>query len=525
MKQILLVLRKDCRKFWPEILLSLAITSAFVWLSPYLWRNASPSSPHWFALDWQRLQVLANVVEFLVPVTWLILISRVVHEENLIGNRQFWLTRPYLWQALLTEKLLFVALFVGVPFAISQICLLIGAGFSPKAYVPNLAATLLLVAGAIVVPIFTLSTVTRTLLRIIGTLLTFVVTLIGFAFLAGNMTFGPNVSIPYSDRITIPIILAFCCTVMIAQYSARKLWLSRTLLVILCITVAGLAMQPFAVSLLERIYQLPYPGHPNPIQLSVDAASKEGITAASWDGKTVFLSIPIVASEIPLDGQVSPDDVRITIDSADGTHWTSPWQSIANHRISADSPRDTLSVGIDKSTFDRTRNSPVTIHLKIAFTQLTEGESSTEKFDPQRELLLPHIGSCTYDGGNDYLRSDFSCRVPFHSPALTRITVVRSPYPCTNDPSQPGAHPDSTWIEGPLHTELAALDLSPIRTMEINLPSYQPTSVVRDNSAKLALCPGAPITVTSFKLVRRFQYQLDLVGVQLPDGYHTFTQH
>lgn len=525
MKQILLVLRKDCRKFWPEILLSLVITSVFVWLSPYLWRNPSPSSPHWFALDWQRLQILANVVEFLLPVAWLILISRVVHEENLVGNRQFWLTRPYRWQALLAEKLLFVALFVGVPFAIAQICLLVGSGFSPRAYLPNLAVALLLVAGAIVVPMFALATVTRTLLRIIGTLLTFVVILVAIVFLASDATFGPNVSIPYSDRITIPIILAFCGTVMIAQYSARKLWLSRTLLVILCVTVAGLAMQPFAVSLLERIYQLPYPGHTNPIQVTLDATSREGITAASWNGKTIFLSIPIAASEIPLDGQITPDDVRVTIDSADGTHWTSPWQSIANHRIASESPRDTLTVGIDKDTFDRLRTSPVTVHIKVALTQLTEGDSTTEKFDPTRELSLAHIGSCTYDGGLNHFRTDFSCRVPFHSPALTRITVVRSPFPCTNDPSQPGAHPDSNWIEGPLHTELAALDLSPIRTMSFNLPSYQPTSVPGDNSAKLALCPGAPITVTSFKLVRRFQYQLDLPDVKLPDGNLTSTQN
>jgi hypothetical protein len=515
-KQILLVLRKDCRKFWPEILLTLAITAAFVWLSPYLWRNPSPAAPHWFTLDWQRLQILANLVEALVPVTWLILIARVVHEENLVGNRQFWLTRPYTWQALLAEKLLFVMLFVGVPFTVSQICLLLGAGFSPMAYLPNLAVALLLMAGFVVVPMIAIASVTRTLLRIIGSLLTVVIALAAVDFLGADFRFAPAVSIPYSDRITIPIILIFCATVLVAQYSARKLWLSRTLLVILGITVVGLAMQPFAVSLLERIYQLPYPGHTNPIVVRQDTSSKEGITALTWNGRTVNLNIPIEATQIPPDGQVTPDDIRITIDSANGTHWTSPWQAIENHRLSNEAPRDILSVDIDRATFDRLRTSPVTLHVGIAFTQLAQGDSSTLAFDPQRDLFLPHVGICTYDGSAAFLRNDLSCRVALHSPPLTRITIARSPFPCTREGTQPGVEPDSTWIEGSIHPDAASLDLSPVRTMDIILPSYQPVSAHEESSTKLALCPGAPITVTSFRLVRRFQYQLDLPAVTMP---------
>ena len=69
MKQILLVLRKDFRKFWPEILLSLAITGAFVWMNPYQWRPFDPTSlPGLFRLDLQHLQILAGVVEVLLPV-------------------------------------------------------------------------------------------------------------------------------------------------------------------------------------------------------------------------------------------------------------------------------------------------------------------------------------------------------------------------------------------------------------------------------------------------------------------------
>ncbi len=153
-KQILLVLRKDCRKFWPEILLSLAITSAFVWLNPYQWRSPNLSAPTSFGLDWQHLRVLANVVEVLLPITWLILIVRVVQDENLVGNRQFWVTRPYIWQLLLAEKLLFVSLFVCAPFAVAQAALLWRAGFNPAHYLPGLTYSLLLMIIVAILPMF-----------------------------------------------------------------------------------------------------------------------------------------------------------------------------------------------------------------------------------------------------------------------------------------------------------------------------------------------------------------------------------
>jgi len=513
-KQVLLVLRKDCRKFWPETLLTLAITSAFVWMNPYQWRGASPSAPIWFGFDWQHLQILANVVEVLLPVSWLILIARVVHDENLVGNRQFWLTRPYLWQLLLVEKLLFVAIFIGIPFTIAQVCLLIRAGISPVAYLPNLSFSLILIAGAVIVPIFALATVTSSLLRMIGTLLAIVAILLAIVFLASTRPAGPSVNIPYSDRITI--IFAFCGTVLIAQYSARKLWLSRTLLVILLVTVGGLAMNPFAVSLLERIYQLPYPGHPNPIQVTTDTSSREGVTGSSWNGKSANLNIPLVVSGLPIDGQLLADDIRVTIDAADGTHWTSPWQAIYNHRFASDSPTGEVVVEVDKTVIARVHGSPVTLHVALAFTQLEANPSSTITFDPKTDFILPHVGTCTYDGSNSYLNGNFSCRAAFHQPVLTRITVVRSPWPCEAAyPGQPGAHPDTTWLDGPLHPDPADINFSPVQVAGISVPNYQPVGY-DESGARLALCPGAPITITSYRLVRRFQYQMDLPNTQLP---------
>ena len=125
MPQALHIFRKDIRKFWPEILVSIAIAAVFVWIYPYQWLVILPPESHSF-LDLRRLQILATVVAGLLPITWAILITRVVHAENLIGDRQFWITRPYDRRHLLCAKLLFLAAFVYVPFLVAQMALLDG---------------------------------------------------------------------------------------------------------------------------------------------------------------------------------------------------------------------------------------------------------------------------------------------------------------------------------------------------------------------------------------------------------------
>jgi len=101
MNQILNIFRKDTRRFWPEIVLSLVITAAFALIYPVQWLPGTGERV-------RELQYLASVFTGLVPVSWWLLIGRVVHAETLVGDRQFWITRPYEWKKLLGAKVLFL---------------------------------------------------------------------------------------------------------------------------------------------------------------------------------------------------------------------------------------------------------------------------------------------------------------------------------------------------------------------------------------------------------------------------------
>jgi hypothetical protein len=61
-----------------------------------------------------------------------------VVDESLVGDRQFWVTRPYSWRSLLGAKALFLAVFVLAPVLASDALILAADGFSPRALLPRL---------------------------------------------------------------------------------------------------------------------------------------------------------------------------------------------------------------------------------------------------------------------------------------------------------------------------------------------------------------------------------------------------
>ena len=110
---------------------------------------------------------------------------RVVQGESLVGDRQFWITRPYEWPKLLGSKIAFVLVFVCVPLLVLQIVLLRSAGFHPANYVTGLLwmqATLLM----FVLPMAALATVTATIVQLLLALLIVVLYLIGMSWLSSQ---------------------------------------------------------------------------------------------------------------------------------------------------------------------------------------------------------------------------------------------------------------------------------------------------------------------------------------------------
>jgi hypothetical protein len=107
MTQTLHIFRKDMRRFRYELCVVVALTGAFAW--------ADAAADIAGQSQFTRATMLAGLTTFFLVCAWWFLVTQLIHEEAPAGDRQFWVTRPYLWRHLLAAKLLFVVAFVNIP--------------------------------------------------------------------------------------------------------------------------------------------------------------------------------------------------------------------------------------------------------------------------------------------------------------------------------------------------------------------------------------------------------------------------
>src|SRR5580658_389901 len=116
MKLITHIFLKDVRHLWREIAVSLALVVTYGRNVPYSWAHPGVAATGAAALvgAFFDAEFWARMLVVLVPVAWVFTVIRVIQSESLVGDRQFWVTRPYDWRQLLAAKLLFILVFVNL---------------------------------------------------------------------------------------------------------------------------------------------------------------------------------------------------------------------------------------------------------------------------------------------------------------------------------------------------------------------------------------------------------------------------
>ena len=93
MNQVWNIFRKDVRHHWPEIAASLALLVAFAWFDIRSWSHFDSWAAGATGLAaFFASEMLPSLIEPLLLLSWVFLIVRVIQEESLVGDRQFWVT-------------------------------------------------------------------------------------------------------------------------------------------------------------------------------------------------------------------------------------------------------------------------------------------------------------------------------------------------------------------------------------------------------------------------------------------------
>jgi hypothetical protein len=519
MKQIPHIFAKDTRRFWPEILISLAITVAFVWIYPSQWMKGSAAISIGATAGSSFVvirPILANTLVVLIPVSWWLLIARVILAESLVGDRQFWLTRPYEWKKLLAAKALFLIVFLYLPIFTAHCLLLLEAGFHPPSYLPGLFFNLLLITGILVLPLFAIATVTSTFARMTLTVLGTVVVILAIAALSAFFD-SSSISTPYGDRVSIPLILCVGGAVIVLQYAARRVRLSRLLLLSLPFLIGFIAIASPEGALMQRAYPRPAAPQDQIVQLSFSTDSLHQVIASTEPkAKEVALNIPLHVSGVTDGYAVTPNDVMVSIDAPNGSHWASSWLAIYAENY-LPGPQDSyVNVKIDRAFYHQVKSMPVTLHLTFALTQTRAGKV-TRIAMPSHQFSVPDFGICAPESSWD--RSGFiglSCVAALRQPRLTYVSVLWSNNPPSGSPPDPNTSVEGAGWAGNLNSDPAEFGITSVWNVSLGL-SNNMRQTDRPPWRQRYLWPRTPLTFTQYHLVRRTQSDLTIPAFHLPD--------
>lgn len=493
--QPLHIFRKDLRHLWPESLIVLALFAAFIWSAPSRWTDSPYAT---FA------PILSGFLKLLMPISWFIVISRLVHDEPPVGDRQFWTSRPYHWATLLAAKLLYIAAFLYLPFLLMQVYLLKHAGLYPSLAVPALLHNLLLLTVIVVIPLTAIAAVTgtfaRMLLSVLGALLYIVILGLLFAFLSFQ-----HMAPPALKPILVTLFIVLPAVALVYQYATRKTLNSRLMLAATPLIIFGLMLLTPAAALIRGAYPtFADASTPKLSSIPDEYAAKSPKPGPLFTFKNqALISLPATVTGSNEKEFYDIAGTAINVTPPGGSQYSGPYMSsVGQSAGQIAGPIALISFPIPTDVLNSLKGAPTDVHFSVAAEHFKVG-------NPQlwRATLLPfsvpHHGLCAYSQENPDLPP--TCRFAFEVPESTFVSAPLAVQSCTAQPGQPdqkvtgGARLQQQGSAG------FSLDFDPVVTAPLSLRPRQQVPP----GINLVLCPGTELSFVEAKSQGKGRFEFD----------------
>ena len=394
-----------------------------------------------------------------------------------------------------------------------QCVILVRAGFSPFPYLSGLLYNLFLLTCALVLPLMALAVATRNFARMTLAVLGALVCLVIILLLSSNPS-PDRVAIPYGDTIAVALLLGICLAVVVLQYSRRNAKLSWILLGLLVVLLGA-----FNRGGAPDDWQMnrKYPGRASaPAQFAYRESPETQPTAfVAQKYDRVGISIPVQVSGVADGSVVIPDFLQVTLQTTDGSRWTSVWQPIFMDKFLPEARMAKADFTMPRTIYDSLQGKPLSIEVTFALTQARE--AGTHQMAVRKDdFAVPGIGICsgtTFLDHPDEIRG-LACRAPLHQPDLTLVHGAWSDGPCNAEPSTAATIQSDAWT-GILDHGPAEFGIVPMWSSQIDFSNQY--RIERNRVLGLrTLCPGTPLTFTRYALAGRSRAGFTISGFHFP---------
>ncbi|MDR3703021.1 MAG: hypothetical protein P4L56_25470 [Candidatus Sulfopaludibacter sp.] len=469
--------RKDARRLWPAALVTWIML--FTLARADRWRGDWMPSP------------LEGWMTMLLTMAWACLAALAALEEPLVGDRNFWTTRPHRWPALLAAKLLFVVIAIHLPSFLADVYILASRGFSPAAYLPDLLWKQLLFFAAITLPSLAIASLVRSFTHFVIAAFTIAIAIL--ILNGGFQNFPEFTPLRYElHHALVRILLASAALVVIwIQYARRRIIPARAIAI-----AAGLAAALVATWLPARAEYALGAASQTPQVTLRNVPLDPGLLHSVGDGQTTVLlpisidpggrtdryRMPLIEIEITAPGGIRIQSTR-----------PSPNRPYRKIDLSVYPFRSTewLSLTFSSSAWERVKNARVHIEGTAAFDFYRPGQ--TVMLPAQATAAVPVLGRCTTQATEQNF-SDGALKVECESPreippasvALSTLLLVRNWTERLNSAFTYAPGPHETWLS-PLHRSQTFFPLTNILTTAPGSQWRVPASALLE--ARVAITP------------------------------------
>jgi hypothetical protein len=502
MKQTLRIFRKDARHHWPEILLSLVL------LILYCWKEVRDEYPERFYSSVSIIPWL-DFVPILLPVAWFLLIVRLVQDESLVGDRQWWVTKPYQWPSLLTAKLLSFLVWFYVPVFFAQCFLLRAAGFAVTPHFGGLFRNQFGPISVVIAVCFLIACLTRNLGNAIIALIGLFLLMTGFS---GFERFQPNRALEpiqsVSDMLSGIVTVTASLAVVLWQFARRKTVHTRSVFLGAIVATWVIQLATPYHALMEKKYPVAsVQDQPFRMALRSEPLGKPA-NPPQKDPKDILLRIPVEVSGISLGNFVTVDAQQLTVEDSTGAKWQEEWTGGSgqwwpeNHSIWS-------MLSVKNSVYQKLKSQPVKVRLEMAVREY-HLEDHREFRVQEGEFRVPTLGIC---GTRIPLRTNLICRSPFVAPPfVATFDPASAKCPMEQDKTPQGS-PALRSVN--LGSFGARSLISPIATSNIYFYSYLPSLSPFNPPKSQDICPGDTIGLSTPVVSRHVRVEVLLEPVQM----------
>jgi hypothetical protein len=512
MKQILHIFQKDARRHWPEILVSWLLLGLFTHHELHPWSK----QPEAFSIG--QFFLRARYITPTLLLFWCFLIVRIVHGESLVGDRQWWVTKPYVSWKLLSAKILFIIIFIALPLFRAQLFLLHGAAFPVLPYLGNIFVFQLSLLLVLFLPSLLLGSLTKNLGQaLLG---------VAFVFLSLFGIFWAMTKIPSSTTYSTPpviehvenlLFLACIIAVPTWQFARRKRWMSLGLLFGLLLTTAAIAAFTPYGKIVERDYPM-IAVHDAPVQITFKPFSEMNGRRMVWPDTAgeINLYVPVRVSGILPGTTVVVDAMKVTTDSPEDSHWSRGWFRDWIE-IWPEDQRKALRYEIDRREYEKIKTKHLHLHIELALSEYQDADARTLTIE-DGVFFDEALGACR---NNSAIAGGIQCLKPIRPPAYAiRFDPASTACPLGEDAQKMPANIVFHAWNRSSSGEFPDPSLNPVSDYSL---WFQPVSLLANSNTEAQLymqprlCAGAEVRFAKPVFKRPVRIQFDIPGARLQD--------